>query len=346
MVDGQVVNCGAGLPIVGQTGGYTADIAHAQEINIQVSGALGESETGGASINIVPRTGGNRYRRRLQHDLHAATTGSTATPAHTRASRRLFQAVISRSRHVGAFGGPIKRDRLWFFASGARPGHPQAAGRRRLLAEPERRQVGLQLSARSRGAARRVQEHLAQRQRALHLAGDAEEQVQHLLGRAGLLPGPVRRRRVGLHVARVVVVGRRSSRTGCSRCRGRTRSRTGSCSRPASASTRQHYDTTQHREYTNPIEIPRVVELGDTAGHGQRRRRASISSPATPVLPPDVRLARTPASAAARRRDSRRPTTTARGRRCPTSPAATTPSSATTAATTRSTRPTRSTTCG
>src|SRR5688572_4183478 len=61
MVDGQVINSGTALALGGQTGGYTADIANAQEVNIQLSGALGESETGGASINIVPRTGGNRY---------------------------------------------------------------------------------------------------------------------------------------------------------------------------------------------------------------------------------------------------------------------------------------------
>src|SRR5436309_6855630 len=59
LVDGQVINAGASVPIVGQTGGYTADIANAQEVNIRVSGALGESETGGSEINIVPKTGGN-----------------------------------------------------------------------------------------------------------------------------------------------------------------------------------------------------------------------------------------------------------------------------------------------
>ena len=61
MVDGIIINTGGGAGIMGMTGGYVADIANAQEVNIQISGALGESETGGASINIVPRTGGNRF---------------------------------------------------------------------------------------------------------------------------------------------------------------------------------------------------------------------------------------------------------------------------------------------
>src|SRR5207244_9307750 len=61
MVDGTIINTGRGAGIVGMTGGYVADIANAQEVNIQISGALGESETGGAAINIIPRTGGNRF---------------------------------------------------------------------------------------------------------------------------------------------------------------------------------------------------------------------------------------------------------------------------------------------
>jgi len=38
LVDGVVVNQGGSTPIVGQTGGYTADVANSQEVNIRVSG--------------------------------------------------------------------------------------------------------------------------------------------------------------------------------------------------------------------------------------------------------------------------------------------------------------------
>src|SRR5688500_5422404 len=61
MVDGTIINTGGGAGIMGMTGGYVADVANAQEVNVQISGALGESETGGASIHIIPRTGGNRF---------------------------------------------------------------------------------------------------------------------------------------------------------------------------------------------------------------------------------------------------------------------------------------------
>src|SRR5437870_10911632 len=61
MVNGTIINTGGGAGIMGMTGGYVADIANAQEVTVQISGALGESETGGAAINIIPRTGGNRF---------------------------------------------------------------------------------------------------------------------------------------------------------------------------------------------------------------------------------------------------------------------------------------------
>ena len=81
MVDGTIINTGGGAGIMGMTGGYVADVANAQEVNVQISGALGESETGGASINIIPRTGGNTFagnyfmtytQGRLRHGWRAA----------------------------------------------------------------------------------------------------------------------------------------------------------------------------------------------------------------------------------------------------------------------------------
>src|SRR6185503_19575194 len=53
-----------GLNIGNPTGGnqppgYTADIGNAQEVTFTTSGGLGESETGGLTMNVVPKTGGN-----------------------------------------------------------------------------------------------------------------------------------------------------------------------------------------------------------------------------------------------------------------------------------------------
>src|SRR6185503_2542201 len=49
-----------GNPVGGnQPPGYTADIGNAQEITFTTSGSLGESETAGLVMNVVPKTGGN-----------------------------------------------------------------------------------------------------------------------------------------------------------------------------------------------------------------------------------------------------------------------------------------------
>src|SRR5439155_1426639 len=53
-----------GLNIGNPTGGnqppgYTADIGNSQEVTFTTSGGLGESETAGLVMNIVPKTGGN-----------------------------------------------------------------------------------------------------------------------------------------------------------------------------------------------------------------------------------------------------------------------------------------------
>ena len=58
-VDGMVVAAAFGG---GGVSTLTYDIANANEVNITVAGGLGETETGGPSINIVPRSGGNTFR--------------------------------------------------------------------------------------------------------------------------------------------------------------------------------------------------------------------------------------------------------------------------------------------
>jgi len=116
MVNGTVINTGGGAGIMGMTGGYVADITNAQEVSVQISGALGESETGGAAINIVPRTGGNRFAGTFNANYTRRSFFSS--------NNQNYPSVVSNYPIVNdhdtsiAFGGPIKRDRLWFFTVG------------------------------------------------------------------------------------------------------------------------------------------------------------------------------------------------------------------------------------
>jgi hypothetical protein len=126
MVDGTIINTGGGAGIMGMTGGYVADVANAQEVNVQISGALGESETGGATINIVPRTGGNRFagnyfatytRGPLDKEGNNRTGWFSSNNGNFPEIQNGYP-LISDWDTSGAFGGPIKRDRLWFFSVG------------------------------------------------------------------------------------------------------------------------------------------------------------------------------------------------------------------------------------
>ena len=56
-----------GLTVAAPFGGggvsdVTYDTANAEEMQVLISGGLGEAETGGPSINIVPKSGGNQFR--------------------------------------------------------------------------------------------------------------------------------------------------------------------------------------------------------------------------------------------------------------------------------------------
>ena len=120
MINGVPINTGSSGQITGSIGGYVADIANAQEVSIQISGALGESETGGTAINIIPRTGGNRFAgnyftsytqdKWFDRNVSAYYSGDILA-----AGSPLQNSVILHDHDVsGSFGGPILRDRLWF----------------------------------------------------------------------------------------------------------------------------------------------------------------------------------------------------------------------------------------
>jgi hypothetical protein len=93
----------------------TADVT---EIQVQISGGLGENETGGPRLNIIPRSGGNSFSGRA----FFSTAGEWSRSENIDEELRSFG--ITRGPTIkqqidtdGSFGGPIKRDRLWFYAN-------------------------------------------------------------------------------------------------------------------------------------------------------------------------------------------------------------------------------------
>ena len=104
----------------GGVSSYILDTVNADETSVVVSGGMGESDTGGPVMNIVPRAGGNSFRGqvfssyvndRMRGDnltgaLKAPPISITETPG-----------IINAYDASFTYSGPIKRDRLWFLGS-------------------------------------------------------------------------------------------------------------------------------------------------------------------------------------------------------------------------------------
>ena len=115
MVDG--MNAGGARGGAGVSN-YQVDVANAQELTYTLSGGLGEAETGGPIMNVVPRTGGNKFTGSLFFSgANSAMQGSNLTDELRAAGLKDPNELIKAWEVNGAIGGPIIRDRLWFFLS-------------------------------------------------------------------------------------------------------------------------------------------------------------------------------------------------------------------------------------
>src|SRR5688572_197077 len=102
----------------GGVSGFAYDTSNSEELQVIVSGGLGESQTGGPTMNIVPRTGGNIF----SGQAFGSTAGEWSQGNNIDDELRAFgitePATIYKVWDVsGSIGGPIKRDRVWFFGS-------------------------------------------------------------------------------------------------------------------------------------------------------------------------------------------------------------------------------------
>jgi hypothetical protein len=112
-----------GLPVAASFNGggvstFTYDIANADEMQVLVSGGLGEAEQGGPSINLVPRSGGNSFSGSGFYSGAGSWSSSNNIDDSLRALGITKPPQLIALWDVsGSFGGPIKRDRLWFFGT-------------------------------------------------------------------------------------------------------------------------------------------------------------------------------------------------------------------------------------
>jgi hypothetical protein len=97
---------------------YVADIGNAQEVTMTTSGGLGESETAGLTMNIVPRQGGNNLSGLFFVSGFSEGMQSDNFTPELQARGAIQPTPLTRVYDVNlATGGPVVRDRLWYYFS-------------------------------------------------------------------------------------------------------------------------------------------------------------------------------------------------------------------------------------
>ena len=93
-----------------------------QEVVVQTRALPAEVGAGGVSVNMITKDGGNTLRGELFTHLHRQRRCRATTSAPSRRARGLVAPSATDVFYdVNAgVGGPIVRDKLWFFASGRR----------------------------------------------------------------------------------------------------------------------------------------------------------------------------------------------------------------------------------
>ena len=160
----QLDGLNTGAPLSGGgTSGYVPDLGSAQEVSFTTSGGLGEAEVGGPVMNIVPRTGGNTVKGNV---YFAGVTGGMVGSNYTQELKdrglRTPGDLLKLWDFSGSVGGPIKKDRVWYFFNVAR--RRQLSRGARHVRERQRRRPGQVHLRRGSDAAGRHRGQLAHRQ--------------------------------------------------------------------------------------------------------------------------------------------------------------------------------------
>jgi len=100
-------------------GGFQYNAHTFQEVVVQTAAGSAEATTGGVQINIVPREGGNTFSGTFSGEFTGPKLSSENLTDELRALGLTAAPSIREYGDVGGgLGGPIRRDKLWFFASG------------------------------------------------------------------------------------------------------------------------------------------------------------------------------------------------------------------------------------
>jgi hypothetical protein len=114
MVDGMMIN---GLQGDGAIQTYFNDALNA-EVSYQTAGIGADTSAGGVRLNMIPREGGNRFAGDFKYVYKPGEwQASNITERHKAANLSTGNAIERIIDATFSQGGPIKKDRLWFFTS-------------------------------------------------------------------------------------------------------------------------------------------------------------------------------------------------------------------------------------
>ena len=100
----------------GGVAGYGYDTSGAAEVQVTVAGGLGEADRGGPAFNLVPKTGGNNFNGTYFGNLAGKWSQGDNVDDELRSFGIPSAAAIIRSWDTSiAIGGPIMRDKVWFY---------------------------------------------------------------------------------------------------------------------------------------------------------------------------------------------------------------------------------------
>jgi hypothetical protein len=102
----------------GGVSGYLYDMGNSSEVQVAISGGLGEADRGGPAFNIIPKTGGNTFSG-TGFASYAGGWGQSSNIDDRLRSVGFNElpALIKSYDANLAVGGPILRDRIWFYAN-------------------------------------------------------------------------------------------------------------------------------------------------------------------------------------------------------------------------------------
>ncbi|HVZ20755.1 MAG TPA: carboxypeptidase regulatory-like domain-containing protein [Vicinamibacterales bacterium] len=98
--------------------GYVPEVGNAQEVVFSLSGGLGEATTGGPQMNIVSKQGGNKFAGTFFiSGTGSGLQGDNLTPDVVAKGITATNSIKKQWEINPSLGGPIVRDKLWFFGT-------------------------------------------------------------------------------------------------------------------------------------------------------------------------------------------------------------------------------------